>query len=120
LHYRKLAEAPGPLFDESATPEGVKRALLAMDAAVLRAYDLPPRLERQLLDLFTGLERKGVGCGFRGYYPPGFTSYMPLHVLISDQFERAAADRVSKCFGTSRSFYVRAVLASAAKSLDSE
>ena len=51
----------------------MKQALLALDAEVLKLYDLPPALERQLLDLFTGVERKGVGCDFRGYYPPGFS-----------------------------------------------
>ncbi len=120
LRYRELAISLGPLFDASATPAGLKRALLEMDAAVLRAYDLPPRLERQLLDLFTGVERKGVGCDFRGYYPPGFTSHLPLHVLISDRFERAAADGVSERFAASPSPYVRAVLAAAATELDSE
>ena len=45
----------------------VKQTLLALDAEVLKLYGLPPRLERQLLDLFTGVERKGVGCDFRGY-----------------------------------------------------
>ena len=37
--------------------DAVRQALLALDAEVLRLYDLPPRLERQLLDLFTGVVR---------------------------------------------------------------
>ncbi len=111
--YLELAVSPGPLFDASATPDSLRQALLEMDAAVLRAYDLPPRLERQLLDLFTGVERKGVGCNFKGYYPSGFTSYLPLHVLISDRFDRAAADRVRERFAEKPSSYVREVLATA-------
>jgi hypothetical protein len=71
----------------------IKRALLNLDAAVLRAYDLPPRLERQLLDLFTDVERKGVGCDFRGYYPPGFDAYVPLHELISEDYARSTLGR---------------------------
>jgi hypothetical protein len=67
----------------------VPRALLALDAEVLKLYDLPPRLERQLLDLFTEVERKGVGCEFRGYYPPGLDAYVPLHELISEEYERS-------------------------------
>jgi hypothetical protein len=120
LRYRQLAGSAGPLFDASGTAGGVKRALLEMDAAILRAYDLPPRLERQLLDLFAGVKRKGVGCDFRGYYPPGFTSYLPLHVLISERFERAAADRMSDRFAAGSSDYVGEVLAAAATELDSE
>jgi hypothetical protein len=119
FRYRKLATS-FPLFDATATPEGVKQALLEMDAAVLRSYDLPPRLERKLLDLFNDVERKGVGCDFHGYYPPGYTSHLPLYVLISDQFQRAAADRVSRRFAASPSDYVSAVLARAATSFDSE
>ncbi|MFH1746576.1 MAG: N-6 DNA methylase [Planctomycetota bacterium] len=71
----------------------IKRALLQVDAAVLRAYDLPPHLERQLLDLFTGVDRKGVGCEFRGYYPPGLDAFVPLHELISDDYARSTLGR---------------------------
>ncbi len=114
MRYRTLALSPGQLFDAQATPEGIRQALLAMDAAVLQAYDLPPRLERQLLDLFTGIERKGVGCPFAGYYPPGFTSLLPLHLIISDRFQRAAADVTSDRFTPGKSAYIRTVLAAAA------
>ncbi len=62
---------------QSFIRESVRTALLRMDAAILRLYDLPPRLERQLLDLFAGVERKGVGCDFRGYYPTGLDAYVP-------------------------------------------
>ena len=91
----------------------LKSALLHLDAEVLRLYSLPPRLERQLLDLFTGVERKGVGCDFRGYYPPGFSSYLPLHHIISEQFQRAAADRTVDRFKPGESPYVREVLETA-------
>jgi len=64
-----------------------------MDAAALRAYDLPPRLERELLDQFRGVERKGVGCKFLGYYPPGFDAYVPLHELISEDYARSTLGR---------------------------
>ena len=74
----------------------ISEALLALDAAVTRAYDLPPRLERQLLDLFAGVERKGVGCDFQGYYPPGLTAYVPLHELISPDYQRSTAGELAK------------------------
>ena len=67
----------------------MRDALLAMDAEVLKLYDLPPRLEWQLLDLFKDIERKGVGCEFRGYYPPGLDAYVPLHELISEDYARS-------------------------------
>lgn len=100
----------GITSDESV----IRAALLRLDAEVLKLYDLPPRLERQLLDLFTGVERKGVGCDFRGYYPPGFKSYLPLHMLFSDGFQRAAADATADRFKPGESAYVRDVLSVAA------
>jgi hypothetical protein len=116
LRYRAIAArtGPGPLYEPEATPEGIRQALLEMDAAVLQAYNLPPRLERQLLDFFEGVERKGVGCNFTGYYPPGFTSSLPLHYVISDSFKRAAADVTCERFKPGQSDYVRKVLAAAA------
>ena len=92
------------------TRKYVKQALLALDAEVLKLYDLPPRLERQLLNLFTGVDRKGVGCDLRSYYPPGFQSYLPLHMIISEDFQRAAADATVDRFRPGESAYVRDVL----------
>jgi len=114
MRCRALATSTGPLYEAGATAEGIRRALLEMDAAVLQAYDLPPRLERQLLDLFAGVERKGVGCDFTGYYPPGFTSCLPLHLVLSDSFQRARADATAERFRPGESEYVAEVLASAA------
>jgi len=93
---------------------------LEMDAAVLKAYDLPPRLERQVLDLFTGVSRKGVGCPFTGYYPRGFSSYLPLHVLLSEGFHRARADVTIDRFKPGQSEHVRQTLAAATADTDEE
>jgi len=114
--YLATTRDTGGFFQPDPDPAVVKARLLAMDAAVLRAYDLPPRLERQLLELFEGVERKGVGCRFTGYYPPGFTSCLPLHMVLSDRFQRAAADATSDRFRPGHSAYVREVLVAAATS----
>ncbi len=108
--YLAAVETSESAFMQPDTKNEVKQALLALDAEVLKLYDLPPRLERQLLDLFTGVERKGVGCDFRGYYPPGFTSCLPLHELISDRFQHAGADVTADRFKSGESEYVREVL----------
>jgi type I restriction-modification system DNA methylase subunit len=112
--YLSAVKASELAFMQADAKNKVKQALLALDAEVLKLYDLPPRLERQLLDLFTGVERKGVGCDFRGYYPPGFTSYLPLHMVISDRFQRAAADATADRFKPGESAYMRDVLGAAA------
>jgi hypothetical protein len=87
------------------TPENnsaVCEALLNMDAAVMRAYGLPVRLERAVLDLFrlpttkkNQRRRKGVGCKFGDYYPTEFKSLVPLHKFISSGYRDSTVDRVA-------------------------
>jgi hypothetical protein len=94
--YLALAKGEEDAFMRPRDEAGIRRALLAMDAEVLRLYDLPPRLECQLLDLFRGVERKGVGCEFRGYYPSGLDAFVPLHELISEEYARSTLGRFRK------------------------
>jgi hypothetical protein len=115
IRYRTIATSPGQLFDAAATPEGIKQALLEMDAAVLRAYDLPVRLERQLLDFFSGVERKGVGCTFTGYFPADLKSLIPLHMYISSAYRRSTIDQVAARMQPGESAHVLASLRSAAE-----
>lgn len=118
--YMTMAREPAQFELRGDDDAGLQRALVEMDATVLRAYDLPPGLERQLLDLFTGVPRKGVGCPFTGYYLPGFSSHLPLHLLISERFERAAAHRTADRFHPGESEHVRRTLAIAATAFDQE
>ena len=67
---------------------------LSIDAFILDAYDLPPRLERELLDTFQGYERPVPGISFTGYYPEGFKACFPLHEIISEEFERARSENL--------------------------
>jgi hypothetical protein len=71
--------------------EAACRELLAkIDAQVLAAYDLPPRLEKQLLDTFTGYERPGP-VQFTGYYPPGFQPAIPWRIFVSPAYQSSGA-----------------------------
>lgn len=72
---------------------GGKELLLQIDAEILKAYSLPPKLERELLDLFQDVKRP-TPFEFKGYYPEDFTAYFPLHELISDKFDLAGADKL--------------------------
>jgi hypothetical protein len=77
----------GSHFDEDRA-----RALLQrVDAEVLRLYDLPPRLERQLLDLFSGQQRPGVPFTFERYFPEDFEPCFPLHMYLSESYQRSTA-----------------------------
>ena len=67
----------------SGTDELLSRLLVAVDAQVLKAYELPPRLERRLLEFFRGHDHeRRVGHLFGGWVPEGFTAYIPLHEYI--------------------------------------
>ena len=55
-----------------------KLALLRVDAAVLRLYALRPRVERELLDTFSGPRRPGVPFDQTEYFPPEFKPCLPL------------------------------------------
>lgn len=107
-------------FMKPIDKKAVRRALLAMDAEVLRLYDLPPRLERQLLDLFEGVERKGVGCKFRGYFPPDLDAYVPLHELISEDYARSTLGAFREHAPLDPSSPVLAALRSAAEAFAEE
>jgi hypothetical protein len=73
----------------------VKSILLEIDAEILRLYDLPPKFERQLLDLFWG-EKRRVPIDFFGYIPPEYESWIPLHIYISQNFRKTNAQAIMK------------------------
>jgi hypothetical protein len=118
--YLALLPSESPPVRNPKNEVEVRTALIALDAEVLRLYDLPPRLERQLLDLFTGVERKGVGCEFRGYYPPGLDAFVPLHELISEEYARSTLGRFRRYHKPSQSPEILAALRTAAEAFAEE
>ena len=54
-----------------------------IDAEVLRLYGLPPHLERQLLDLFSNVKRRGVPFEQKEYFPKDFTEISRLRELLA-------------------------------------
>jgi hypothetical protein len=71
--------------------------LLQIDAEVLRGYDLPPRLERQLLNCFRGKGRPVVHH-FGDYFPKDFTAWIPLYEYLSDNFRRGKGRWIEEVF----------------------
>ena len=70
--------------------ETARSTLRQIDALVLKAYNLPPRLERQLLEYFRGHERP-VPLGFGDYYPSDFKPTIPLWMFDSQEFSQCTA-----------------------------
>lgn len=71
--------------------------LMALDAVVLRCYDLPPRLERSLLDYFRG-QRRTSRFEFPQYFPPDFKPCVSLKEYLSDEFRSATAGEFRRAF----------------------
>lgn len=101
--YFAAVSAAEEQFMKPKNEKAVRQALLAVDAEVLRLYDLPPKLERELLDLFQWMPsepdrnlRKGVGCKFGTYFPHDFRPCVPLHEYISEQYRDSTAGQHAK------------------------
>lgn len=79
-------DLPGmELFDlpSDSELESLKYLHWRMDAAILRLYQLPPKLERRLLDYFVGQARVGVPFEQTEYYPAEFKGAQTLDELLS-------------------------------------
>ena len=66
----RVAEHKDTLEPREEANALLNRLLIQIDAEVLKAYDVPPRLERRLLEFFRGHEHeRRVGHPFRGWLP---------------------------------------------------
>jgi len=77
--YRQLASEDGPLFGGSTSR--LSELLMAIDAAVLTAYDLPPRLEKALVD-FVGSKGRPCNHPFDDYPGAHDTAAIPLAMRL--------------------------------------
>jgi hypothetical protein len=75
----------------------LRRLLLEIDAAVLRAYDLPPRLEKELLEFFRHSKRPVIH-EWHHWFPERFAPFIPLHKFISDEYQTATTPWVEDVF----------------------
>ncbi len=91
-----------PLFSSTArksnkaavpTKEDLYILHLRVDAKVMSLYGLPPEMERKLLDLFSGEDRKGIPFKQVGYFPEGLeglNTVAELLTVIADWEPKAA------------------------------
>ncbi len=66
-----------------AESERLKFLHWRVDAEVLRLYNLPAKLERRLLDLFSGVRRRGVPFVQTEYFPKDYTDLDRLSDLLA-------------------------------------
>jgi hypothetical protein len=83
-------------YTENVLSNNKKRAkeiLLRIDAEILKLYNLSPKMERKLLDLFWGYQRR-VPFEFKGYISPNISSWIPLNLYISQQFNNTTPEKI--------------------------
>jgi hypothetical protein len=90
------------IYEVSSRPTHIdsqtaNRLLREIDAALLKGYDLPPQMEKRLLDFFAG-QKRPTPFDFGDYFPPDFESYVPLHLYLSDEYQRSTAASVRAAF----------------------
>lgn len=86
---RSLPHNDLELWGARAGNDIARNLLLQIDAVILRAYNLPPRLERRLLDYFNKARTsRRVPFLFDGYFPESFKPTIPLWRFIATDFER--------------------------------
>jgi type I restriction-modification system DNA methylase subunit len=95
-YVEKALAAEGLALRTQALDEELKQLRLQVDAEVLKLYDLAPRDERKLLDLFSGHKRAGVPFEQTEYFSRDFTPFIPLHEYLSPEFKRSTAGEIRK------------------------
>jgi len=75
----------------------LNKLLLEIDATVLSAYDLPPRLERKLLNYFRGYKRP-VLHHFDEWFPESYSPFIPLHEYIGAEYKKITGRWVQDVF----------------------
>jgi hypothetical protein len=118
-HFEHVASEGESLWSKEHR-ERAHRDMLAIDAEVMRLYDLPPRLERQLLDFFAGWKRAGVPFDFRRYFPADFESCIPLHEYLSQEYQRSTIGFADEWVKKHRSPEVNAVLRKAVEAFEED
>jgi hypothetical protein len=92
---RAVVQGSG-LFSPRAA-EKADNLLEQMDALLLRAYDLPPRLEKELLEYFRDAKRP-TAHDWAHWYPKDFAPAIPLHRYLSDEYKVATSNWVLNVF----------------------
>jgi N-6 DNA Methylase len=76
-------------------PEDPERLLKMIDATILAAYRMPPRIERKLLDYFNDYDRK-VRHPFSNYFPATFDVFVHLSEYLDPKLAKLTVGEVLK------------------------
>ena len=91
-----LASA-GDYFFGDTVASMLQQLLNEIDEVILRAYDLPPKLQSELLEYFRGAERPTVHP-WRHWWPDAVTPSFNLTALRSQDLLRASGNWITRVF----------------------
>jgi hypothetical protein len=94
-YYAKLRARIGRDLAKEPSTQKCIQTLMDIDGLILKAYDLPPRLERKLLERFRGRPRP-VPFDFPDYFPEDFSPCIPLHKYLEMDLKQASAGELLK------------------------
>ena len=89
LTIRESLSKATPSSRENLTNE-CYRIIVEIDSLILKAYNLPPRFERKLLDFFKGYPRP-VTFSFPDYFPADFKPCIPLYQYLQMDMKKTSA-----------------------------
>lgn len=93
--YAQLRASFGTDLSQKPDVRRCVKLLQEIDSLVLKAYDLPPRLERKLLEFFRGYPRP-ISFPFPDYFPENFHPCIPLHKYLAMNMRQASAGELLK------------------------
>ena len=88
----RYEESINSVFADHRTQE---KLLKSIDAAVIGAYRMPPRLERTVLDYFNDSDRK-VAHPFSNYFPATMDVFVHLSDYLDEKFARSTVGNLLK------------------------
>lgn len=91
--FSEQPESRDPLWGGRSWEERARTILLQIDALILRAYNLPPWIERKLLEYFRG-EKRPVPFEFGDYYPKDYGPTLPLWLYVSPNFSNCRGSHI--------------------------
>ena len=94
--YQELLREESPLLN-ARNDDRLVATLNEIDATVLSAYDLPPRMERQVLEYFRAYVRP-TAHRWAHWFPEDFAPFIPLHRFLSDEYKVATSGWVLDVF----------------------
>jgi hypothetical protein len=82
-YFDLTTSAESQVLRKQPDEDRLRLQLTRIDAEVLRLYDMPARMERELLEMFSGIQREGISFQFKNYIPLSFKYRVSLGTYLA-------------------------------------